>query len=824
MRDFRHEFPIRTRGNAARCIFVGLAALFSTMAHVRADDVLPILLRHCASCHGSTEPEAGLDVRTRESLLRGGKSGPAIVPGAPDASPIIARIRAAEMPPRTRLVEACVKPVESTDLDRLVAWIAAGAPDESQDPDVATTVPDPLVSDADREFWSFRLPRPTTAPDGPDGARASDSIDRYLLEKLCAHGLSFSDEADRHVLIRRATFDLTGLPPSPEEISAFIDDPDPLAWEKLIDRLLASPRYGERWAKFWLDAAGYADSEGKREQDLFRPHAYRYRDWVIRSLNADKPYDRFLLEQIAGDELVDYESAPEITDEIYDQLVATGFLRMVPDATWANITGFLDDRIEVIAGEIDVLGSAVLGLTIKCARCHDHKLDPIPQRDYYRVADVFKGALDEHDWLKPEIKPGIGPVSTDRRVPRHLPWVTSAERRAWEEHERGIDREIDALKASVGSMDTAQRVRALEASRRPEPRVQALWDRGDPSPTHILVRGDPRRPARRVGPGVPSVLTDGRTPFEVTPPWPGAKKTGRRLAFARWLIDPEHPLVARVIVNRVWNHHFGRGIVTTLDDFGRAGARPTHPELLDALAVELVRDGFSLKGLHRRIMTSAAYRQSSLVSEESERIDPDGALLSRMPLRRLDAEQIHDALLAVSESLDETAFGPSVRFETRSDGLVTTVASGVNSHGRCWRRAIYARQERKFRPTILEDFDLPTLNPSCTTRRDSTTSNQALHLSNNSWILELASKFAARVDRVAGKDDDLSVETAWIYAFGRPPSPTERVAATEALEQLRAEWLAHSSSGDPSDELAARAALSTWCHVLFNSAAFIYID
>ncbi|MBI4601809.1 MAG: PSD1 domain-containing protein [Planctomycetes bacterium] len=792
-------------------------------------DALPILLRHCAACHGSVRPEADLDVRSRATLLRGGKSGPAIAPGKPDESLIVKKIRAGEMPPRTRLVEACVKPVEPRDADLLERWIALGAPEVPLEPDVAGAGPDPLVSDRDREHWSFRPPAAPAPPAVKGAGRARSPIDLFLIEKLEARGLSFSPEADRLTLLRRATFDMTGLPPEPEEAQAFLEDPDPLAYEKLIERLLASPRHGERWGRFWLDVAGYADSEGKREQDLYRPHAWRYRDYVIRASNADKPYDRFVLEQVAGDELADYERAPEIDQELYENLIATGFLRMAPDATWANITGFLQDRLEVIADEVQVLGSAVLGLTIHCARCHDHKVDPIPQRDYYRLLDVFKGAFDEHDWLKPEIVPGIGPVSADRRPPRHLPHVTAAERREWEARCAQVQKEIDALAAGPKSAEVEKRLRELEASRPSEPRIHALWDRGEPSPTYVYHRGDPLQPGRLVGPGVPSVLTDGRTPFAAAPPWPGAKSTGRRFALARWLVRPDHPLTARVMVNRLWKHHFGAGIVATLDDFGKAGAPPAHPELLDWLAVELVRGGWSLKAMHHLMVTSAAYRQSSAVTQDASRLDPDGALLSRMPLRRLDAEEVHDALLAAAGSLDGAMGGPADPFEARPDGLVTTVGSGL-----AWRRAVYARQERKLRPTILEDFDLPLMSPSCAQRRASTTATQALHLMNNAWVLGLAARLAERVEREAGAEPARQVERASWIALGRPPSLEEGEAALGALARMTEAWAAHLAhpgpggagpADGPADSRApGRLALAAYCHALVSSAGFVYVD
>jgi hypothetical protein len=764
-------------------------------AAVSQHDVIPILLRRCTACHGARVQEAGLDLRLRAGILRGGKSGPAMVLGKPADSLLIKKIRSGEMPPRQRLVEASVKPIEPAEVELIERWIAQGAPEIAIEPDIATTSPDPLVTDRDRDFWAFRPPRLPPIPTVRDAGRVRNPIDAFLLHKLEQEGLSLSPEADRATLMRRAYIDLTGLPPEPAEVLSFLADPDPAAYEKMIDRLLASPRYGERWGRHWLDLAGYADSEGKREQDLPRPHAWRYRDYVIRSLNADKPYDRFLLEQLAGDELANYEKAPVITQEIYDNLVATGFLRMAPDATWANITGYIPDRLEVINDEIDVLGSGIMGLTLKCARCHSHKFDPIPQRDYYRLVAVFKGAFDEHDWLKPEVRPGLGPVSQDVRGGRTLPYVMPAERRAWE----------------------AQKTRG------PEPRIQALWDRGEPSPTYIYRRGDYLSPGRLVGPGVPSVLTDGKTPFKAEPPWPGAKKTGRRLAFARWLTRPDHPLTARVMVNRLWKHHFGSGIVRTLGNFGKAGARPSHPELLDWLARRFADGGWSLKEMHRLLMTSAAYRQSSAVSPIHEKLDPDNALFSRMPLVRMDAEVLYDSLLLAAGKLDETRFGPADPVTSRPDGLVTPVESA-----RGWRRLIYVQQMRKRMPTHLETFDYPQMNPNCLERRNSTVAPQALHLMNNGMVHRLAESFAGRVRKEVGDDPARQVERVCLIALARSPTNEEKQLGLEALARLRERWSKELATASPvalaPGEMAAEKALTAYCHAILNSAAFVYVD
>jgi mono/diheme cytochrome c family protein len=864
----------------------GAATSTTVEPAITQHDVIPILLRHCTVCHGPHRQHAGLDLRTKAAMLRGGKSGPAIVPSKPDESRVIQICRAGQMPPRERLVEASVKPIEPAEIDTLAKWIAAGAPEIAVAPDVATTTPDPLVTDKDRDFWAFQPVRRVSNPsiESKQAPRVRNPIDAFISQKLEQKGLSLSPEADRLTLIRRAYFDLTGLPPDPAAVQAFVSDPAADAYEKIIDRLLASPRYGERWGRYWLDLAGYADSEGKREQDLPRPHAWRYRDYVIRSLNNDKPYDRFLLEQLAGDELADYEHAPEITQELYDNLVATGFLRMAPDATWANITGYAPDRVEVIADEIDVLGSAVIGLTLKCARCHTHKFDPIPHRDYYRLVDIFKGAFDEYDWLKPDVRPGLGPVSWDVLSGRLLPYVTTAERREWESHNTDVQRQTDAIRLPLDqkaaalstrvlderfaklpdvlradlrkmlatpadrrdavqkylaekfeqqlridrnvlkaidpafkaeSADAEARIAALRAKKLPEPKIQALWDRGEPTPTYIYRRGDSLSPGRLVGPGVPTVLTDGKTPFDVKPPWPGANKTGRRLAFAQWLTKPDHPLTARVAVNRLWKHHFGSGIVKTLGNFGKTGTPPTHPELLDWLAQEFVHKGWSLKAMHRLMMTSATYRQSSAVMPDHERLDPDSALLARMPLTRLDAESLYDAMLFVADRFDGRQFGPADDVQTRADGLVTPTGTAQG-----WRRLIYVRQTRKQIPTHLENFDFPQMNPNCVERRDSTVAPQALHLMNNGMVQQIAEAFARRVMHEAGSDPAKQIERVFLIALSRLPSEEEIKIGQDALGKLAANWTKNTADKDA----AGTKALTTLCHAMVNSAGFLYVD
>jgi cytochrome c553 len=775
---------------------------------VSQHDILPLMRLRCGVCHGPRVQEANLDLTTKEGMLRGGKSGPAMVLGKPADSLLLKKIHSREMPPNKRLIEVGVKPITKDEIAKLTDWIAQGAPEIEMIPDVATTAPDPLVSDKDRQHWAFQPPKRVDPPQ-VNSTLVRNPIDAFLLDKLHAKSLDFSPEADRLTLLRRVAFDLTGLPPQPEDIDRFLADRSPNAYENMVDRFLASPRYGERWARHWLDLAGYADSEGKRSQDPVRPHAWRYRDYVIRSFNSDKSYDRFLTEQLAGDELADWQNAKEVTQELMDNLVATAFLRLTPDGTGSDVVNYVPDRLDVIADEIQVFGSTVLGLTLHCARCHSHKYDPIPQRDYYRLLDVFKGAYDEHDWLRPTSVKG---QTKGNRPSRTISIVDAEEKAKWEADVAPMMKELAALKQEKPSPEINKKIKALEQSIPDPPAIQALWDRGTPSPTYIYRRGDYLQPSKLVGPGVPSVLTDGKTPFVVESPYPGAKSTGRRLALARWLTQPDHPLTARVMVNRLWKQHFGTGLVATLDNFGVTGERPTHPELLDWLARAFIERGWSIKAMHRLMLTSSAYRQSSRVDDQHLQHDPENRLLSRMPLKRMEAEMVYDATLAVAGRLDETRFGPPDPVEVRKDGLVTPKELKTG-----WRRSIYVLQRRSTMPTLLETFDLPQMNPNCVARIDSTVASQALYLRNNGMIHELAESFADRVQKLAGKDAGKQVDVAYRLALSRPPSAEERTLGREALAELTRKWRTESKEPE-------KMALTTYCHTILNSAAFVYID
>lgn len=784
--------------------------------------VLPILLLRCATCHGRQQQQGGLDIRSVDALLTGGESGPAIIPGDPGKSLILRRIHAEEMPPRGDLAKYSVKPMESQEVEILERWIFEGASVVDIQEDVATDQPDPLVSDLDREFWAFQTPRqiPTPIVAPVNGWNTPEPIDTFILNQQSHHNLQPSPPASPEVLIRRLFHDLHGLPPTPEELSEFLDDyatQGEAAWPRWIDRLLASPRYGERWGGFWLDAAGYSDSEGVQHSDPVRPYVWRYRDYVIRSFDSDKSYAQFLREQLAGDELFDFENAPVISEEMYDALVATAFLKLSPDGTFAGITGFVPDRLEVIDDSLEVLSSAVMGLTIRCARCHSHKFDPIPQRDYYRLSAVFKGALDEHSWLQPIRQndlPGVGV--------RHLPFVSQTERQAWETHESDIDREIETAKES-GKSD--EEIKAIESRRKPEPRVRALWDSGAPSPTYLLRRGNYQLSGDLVGPGVPSVLTDGQTPFDIQPPWPDSNKTGRRLAFANWLVEDNHPLTARVMMNRLWRHHFGRGIVETLDDFGRAGSGATHPELLDWLAVELQQGDWSLKRMQRKLLATATWRQASRVTPSHKKDDPENRYWTRMPMRRLDAEELRDTLLLASGKLSLQRFGPAVPVTAQGDGIFVAAENRGER-----RRSIYVQKRRTEPLTLLSTFDRPAMSPNCIDRSESTVAPQALHLMNNQVIQQLAVAFADRLCQEPHATTDDLLEHACRMTLGRTANPEERMLFASMQNELTAAWLTAIETQQPDltedqkTQLARRRALETVCHALFNSASLLFVD
>jgi hypothetical protein len=624
--------------------------------------------------------------------------------------------------------------------------------------------------------WSFR---PRSHPAVPAGtAWVRNPIDAFVLGRLEKAGLRPAPEADRRTLIRRVTFDLTGLPPAPEEMAAFVADPAPDAYERLVDRLLASPHYGERWAQHWLDVVRYAETEGF-EYDRHRPGAWRFRDYVIRSFNEDRPFDRFIREQLAGD---------EIDPENPEMQVAAGFHRLGPVRRNAGNQEVAASRNEVLTERTDVLGAVFLGLTVACARCHDHKFDDVPQADYYRL-QAFLAACHEHD------------VS-----------LASAEARAaWKARAGKLEEEIKQIQKALeiaGPHDRpALQARLAEARRKlPPPLPSIMSVRNVPAERtsiHVLKRGDPARPGKPVGPRFPQALLAAKVP-ELPADTPNP-----RTVLARWLTEPDHPLTARVLVNRVWHFHFGTGIVATPNDFGANGSPPSHPELLDWLANEFVAGGWRLKPLHRLLLLSSTYRQASRSPDapRATSVDPNACLLWRFPRRRLSAEEVRDAMLAVSGRLDGEAGGPSVvppadrdLVERLYDPGQWAVTPEARAHG---RRSIYLIAKRNLRLPLMEVFDQPDLQTSCPRREASTHAAQALELLNGKTSNSLAAAFARRLAAECGPDRARQLERAWLLAAGRPTTAKERDLALRFLEE---------------------GSLEEFALALFNLNAFLYVD
>ena len=843
-----------------------------SVALVTENDVLPIFQVRCLVCHGKREQRGGLDLRTRASRLEGGTSGPALVLGKPEESLLIQKIESGAMPPVKMQFDYAVRPPSGAELGKLKQWIAAGAPAAPP----ATMVVSKITAE-DKNFWAFQPPKRPQQPEVQHEDLVRNPIDAFLLQQLESHNLTFASEADRLTLLRRSYLDLIGMQPTPAEARAYMADTRPDAYARLIEGLLESPHYGERWGRHWLDLAGYADTQGFGDSNEPRTFAWRYRDYVIRSLNNDKPYDLFLAEQLAGDELYDYKKAEPVTQEVVDRLAATGFLRTTPDPTNGVGRRFIHDRLNVISDEIEVLTSSVMGLTIGCARCHDHKYDPIPQRDYYRFSAILQTAYDLHDWLTPSQREvplapaeeimaysaNNEPLETeiktlesrleDQAEPHRkklleerlekLPEGLRADLRRVTETPAGRHTELQkylaekfkaTLDVSIGQImaktpefkraaePVQKEIRELKGKLMPQPIVHVLMDvGGEPSGAFVYRRGDPMLPAEPVEPGVPALFDGTLEPYRITPPPSGVESSGRRLALAKWLTQPDHPLTARVWVNQMWMRHFGRGIVESTANFGRSGVPPSHPELLDWLATEFVRQGWSIKNMHRLMMTSTAYRQSSRHTDASQ-ADPENSLLSHFPLRRMDAETLYDSVLRVTGRLDDELYGPPVEIEIKPDREV--IAKGTKDG---YRRAIYVTQSRQTPLSMLAAFDFPQMTPNCTERQHSTVATQALELMNSEASWSHAKHMAGRVVDIAGGDPRKQVEEVYWRALSRPPTEAEMADAVETMQLMAPQWstrLEKEYSATPTAWTASWLSLANLCHAVLNSAAFSYID
>ncbi len=881
------------RGRDLRWIWGALACLSTLWASSgRAEplfdrDIRPILKAACTHCHGEEEPiEGGVDLRLRRFLLADADSGePVIVPGNPDASLLVRVVESGAMPQEG-------KPLEPAQIATLRAWIAAGAPTEGDEPE--SLPPGAFISRSEREHWAFLPIVDPPVPAVVEGDRIRTPLDAFLLEAQRPAGLRFADDADRETLIRRLSFDLTGLPPTPAEIDAFVHDSAPDAYKQLVERLLASPTYGQRWGRHWLDVAGYADSNGQVEADSLRPHAWRYRDYVVESLNADKPWDQFITEQLAGDELAGVVQG-ETTEAVLDPtrrelLIATGFLRTGPDGTGDGPPDPVLARHDVVAEQLKIVSSSLLGLTVGCAQCHDHRFDPITQADYYRLRAVFEPVFDTEQWRVPnqrlcslatpedrekaaDIEKQAAEIDADAKTmekqfldeifEKEIVKLPEEDRepyrvaRATPQAEQTPEQQallkkypsalalysLDLYDAEAQKKVAARRAEAAEI-RKAKPVEEflrvALELRDRVPATHVLHRGDPAQPKEEVGPGELTVLaTAAVSPFE--PAVVEGGSSGRRLAYARWLTSGGHPLVARVLVNRVWMHHFGEGIVASEGDFGFAGEAPSHPALLDWLASRFMANGWRLKDLHRLIVTSTAYRQQSR-NRSSEKLDPENRLLARWQVQRLDAESIRDAMLAVSSRLSDATGGPAVNVGRDDLGRIVVgqeqydgngdIVGVTNAGEAAARRSLYVLNRRSTPLTSLATFDAPTMLPNCEQRISSTVAPQSLFMLNDTFVLETSQALAARLRAEHPGDLRAQVRQAWRLLTSHEASEDTVIDGlvhiaeqTESLRQVHAAAAAATppAEGTPLPDPQAEA-IASYCQVLLSSSRFLYVD
>ncbi|MEE2642549.1 MAG: DUF1553 domain-containing protein [Planctomycetota bacterium] len=930
--------------------------------------IRPILKAHCFHCHGEEGVrESGLDLRLTRFIQKGGDSGSAINLEHPDQSLLLKKVISGEMPPED-------KKLSTGEIALIREWIQSGARTTRPEPE---TIADDHLTDEEKSFWSFQPIRDPSLPRIGVNAEIQTPVDSFVLEKLRKEKLDFSPAASRETLVRRLYFDLLGLPPEPQQVKAFLEDRSPDAFAKLVDQLLISPRYGERWGRHWLDVAGYADSEGYTDKDPVREFAFFYRDYVIDSFNEGMPFDQFVVEQLAGDELV---TSPLDSLTIDDQrrLKATGFLRMAPDGT---ASGGVDRNVstnQTVADTINIVSTSLLGLTVGCARCHNHRYDPITHVDYHRMRAILEPALDWKKWKNPQQRqvslytddekkiradvearakkvetersqkqaahiertlyeellvapdekrdalqkayktekskrspdqvalleefPNIQNISTgslylyaEQRARRANEILAEAKKR--EEKLLSEIRETHLAKASPEVLDAlksaltteaakrnpeqlklaeqypgvfvssqtldkfngpgatriaeyrkaAERCRKLDAKtelakmaeeaariRQSAPReffVRALMEPDNHTPpTHLFKRGNHSQPAQQVGPGELSVL--GRAaPASIPVNDPGLKTTGRRLAYAKHLTGGRHPLLARVIVNRIWLHHFGRGIVQTTGDFGTLGTPPTHPELLDWLATEFMRSGWNLKQLQRLILLSRTYQQVSTRTDQLDRVDPENLWYGRQNIRRLESEILRDSVLAVSGQMVNRMHGPSI--PVKEDGVGQIVLGKQKLDGErkpqpgnqlgadAERRSLYV-QVRRTRPlAVLESFDIATHTPNCLKRHFSTVAPQSLMLMNSDFILRYADLLAKRLQRESS-DAGQQINTALEICYSRFADPQMVGELEKYLAEQRALFQQHSPKTDSS--ALDQKALASLCHALLSSNEFLYVD
>jgi hypothetical protein len=840
------------------------------------EKIQPIFSDRCQSCHNDALKFSGFSLDSPEGFKTGGLHGPVVKPGDPQASRLYRRIARLEKP----RMPMDADPLSDEQVALIRQWIEMGAPWPQDDKQQAAAQSKAtrlaalkkledrrVITEKDRAFWAFQKPVRPRVPQVKNAQLVFNPIDAFIVAALEKKGLTAAPLANKAALIRRLHMDLTGLPPRPEDVDAFLEDTSKDAYSKLVNRLLDSERYGERWGRHWLDVARYADSDGY-EYDMLRPHSWRYRDYVIRAFNQDKSYDRFIREQIAGDEL---------TDRDYDSVIALGFCRNGPFIGDMVLMQNEQTRQDELDDIVSTTASAFLGLTVGCARCHDHKFDPITQKDYYRMVAVFAPALRKDIPLAPppvveryeaavkaiddkieKIKLDITAIQKPTRerllaekykkLPEAIQIALKTDRTKRTEAQtlqaNQVEYSIKVPDAEVLPAlppDQRKLVEALQAEiavlekskPAPLPLAQAVAESGpEPPPSYFLHRGSILSKGSVMTGGSVTVLNPAGDDAGLLQPTPGTASSGRRSALADWIASPENPLTARVMVNRIWQYHFGRGLVGTPNDFGHMGERPSHPELLDWLATEFVRQGWSIKSMHRLILNSRTYRQrAGWAHPQNAKLDPENRLLWKMPLQRVESEVIRDSILSVAGSLDLTMGGPGV-FPEVSEEILKGAAyqrwPKTKDGPDHWRRSVYVTEMRTVTAPILDLFDPPDNVSSCARRSVTTIAPQALQLLNNSFVARQAQIFAERLRNDVGRDRNMQVRRAFRLALGRAPRPEEFDTTLTFLarqEEYHREYNRKlmEMGTDPAEVLSPeRAAMVDFCHSLFNVNEFVY--
>jgi len=817
------------------CVRLGIALsliavpAFAQRAPLFKSEIMPVLEKNCVMCHGDKQKMAGLDLSSFSGMMAGSSSGPVIAPGKPERSMLWKMIENDQMPQGGKLTAG--------EKQLIHAYIEQGRFPATEESEAAIQAREAAkITQKSREWWAFRKPVKAAVPEVKNKDQARTAIDAFILAKLEQKGWKMEPEADRVTLIRRAYLDLTGLPPTPAEVKAFVDDKSPKAWESLIDGLLASPHYGEQWGRHWLDVAGYSDSRGDAG-DTDREVSWKYRDYVVNAFNKNKPIDLFLIEQMAGDQLVNYKPGSRPTPDQIEPLTATGFLRTTADITDNQTIYEVDKYFDAQQKAMETSLSATMGITIGCARCHDHKFDPLLQRDYYKLMSVYQAVWDPENWVAGSLNFGPWPsrmaldmddatrgswikdvTSSDAKAIRRMDDLLEAtyqkyraelkagheltpELRAQmrKDLEADPDLEVDrnVQKDFITDQEMEKKypelakwkdeIQLMRYNRRNKSKsganfIEAAWDVSKtPSPTYILQRGNYLSPGAEVQPGIPMVLDNPENPLKFPDPkdHPDWNGTNRRLTLAKWMVSPENPLVPRVFVNRAWQWHFGEGIVRSVDDFGTQGAPPTHQELLDYLTVSFEQHNWDLKWLTKEIMLSQAYRQASTEVPQYMMADPSDKLLWRKAPVRLEAETIRDSMLQVSGLLNDKMFGKQEPIKRGPDGQWLEDDKKGSGNG---RRSLYLAQTRTRSVAFLHVFDCPDMTSDNQAQRfRASLPTQSLALLNNPLVFRTTKALTQQVLERTNSNYDDAVKLAFDEAYNRPPSAKEMEIAKSSI-------------------------------------------